>query len=115
MVSRNEPLLPLGGPLRNYILQLHRMLDTVWVAADVPKIRDDMIDTLIKAIMEADLQAKAAPEATESGVPPKARWYQLVGYLVQVLDGVFKRAPVSLKRAPLWSWSKCRGGYQAAR
>jgi hypothetical protein len=41
---------PLGGPLRNYILQLRRMLDTVWVAADVPKIRDDMIDTLIKAI-----------------------------------------------------------------
>ena len=32
MVSRNEPLLPLGGPLRNYILQLRRMLDTAWVA-----------------------------------------------------------------------------------
>jgi hypothetical protein len=31
-----------------------------------------MIDTLIKAIMEADLQAKADPEATESGVPPKS-------------------------------------------
>jgi hypothetical protein len=58
-----------------------------------------MIDTLIKAIMEADLQAKADPEATESGVPPKARWYQLVGYLVQVLDDVFKRAPV---------WRICR-------
>jgi hypothetical protein len=26
MVSRNEPLLPLGGPLRNYILRLRRML-----------------------------------------------------------------------------------------
>jgi hypothetical protein len=26
MVSRNEPLPPLGGPLRNYILQLRRML-----------------------------------------------------------------------------------------
>jgi len=49
MVSRNEPLLPLGGPLRNYILQVRRMLDTVWVAAGVPRIRDDMIDTLIKA------------------------------------------------------------------
>ena len=95
MVSRNEPLHPLGGPLRNYILQLRRMLDTVWVAADVPKIRDDMIDTLIKAIMEADLQAKAAPEATESGVPPKARWYQLVGYLVQVLDGVCRNVEIS--------------------
>jgi len=49
MVSRNEPLPPLGGPLRNYILQLRRMLDTVWVAAGVLKIQDDMIDTLIKA------------------------------------------------------------------
>jgi len=48
MVSRNEPLLPPGGPLRNYILQLRRMLDTVWVAADVPKIRDDMIDKQIR-------------------------------------------------------------------
>jgi len=53
-----------------------------------------MMDTLIKAIMQADLQAKTAPGPTESGVPPKARWYQLVGYLVQVLDDVFKRAPV---------------------
>ena len=52
-----------------------------------------MIDTLIKALMEANLQAKVAPEATETGVPPKARWYQLVGYLVQALDDVFKRAP----------------------
>jgi len=43
--------------------------------------------------MQADLQAKAAPEAIESGVPPKTRWYQLVGHLVQVLDDVFKRAP----------------------
>ena len=52
-----------------------------------------MIDTLIKALMEANLQAKVAPEATETGVPPKVRWYQLVGYLVQVLHDVFKRAP----------------------
>jgi hypothetical protein len=37
------------------------MLDaTVWAAADVKKIRNDMIDTLIKAVMEAGLQAKAA-------------------------------------------------------
>ena len=61
MVSRTEPPnTPRGSPP-----ELHT---TAW-----PKIRDDMIDTHIKAIMEADLQAKAAPEATESGVPPKAR------------------------------------------
>jgi len=46
MVSRNEPLLPLGGPLRNYILQVRRMLDTVWVAAGVPKIRDDRLHSM---------------------------------------------------------------------
>jgi hypothetical protein len=28
MVSRDEPLPPLGGPLRNYILQVHRMRTT---------------------------------------------------------------------------------------
>jgi hypothetical protein len=42
MVSRNEPLHPLGGPLRNYILQLRRMLDTVWVATDVPLHQSDI-------------------------------------------------------------------------
>jgi hypothetical protein len=52
--SENRPLAklteqPLGGPLRNYILQLRRMLDTAWVAADLPKTLDDTIDTLIKA------------------------------------------------------------------
>jgi hypothetical protein len=65
------------------------MLDTVWVATDIPRIRDNMIETLIKAIMEADLQAKAAPEAADGAVPQKARWYQLIGYLVQVLDGEY--------------------------
>lgn len=44
------------------------MLDTVWVAAHVPKIRDDTIDTLIKAIIrnyELPKEPLYLPTATE--------------------------------------------------
>jgi hypothetical protein len=64
----------------------------------VPKIRDEMIDTLIKAITEANMIARQAPESADKGtggVPPKARWYQPVGYVVQVLDGVCKNVELS--------------------
>jgi len=57
-----------------------------------------MIDTLIKAITEANMIAKLSLDSADKGtggVPPKARWYQLVGYLVQVLDGVCKNVELS--------------------
>ena len=80
-----------GGSPDRLVEHIHaaRLLSvSVWVAADVPKIRDEMIDRLVKAIAEANELAKEAPNKPEKGgggVAPKAHWYRLFGYLVQVL------------------------------
>jgi hypothetical protein len=102
MVLMVDPHPPYRGGTPCCLTQLVRyarmQLESVRVAADVPRIRDDMIDTLIKAITEANMIAKLSLDSADKGtggVPPKARWYQLVGYLVQVLDGVCKNVELS--------------------
>ena len=48
---------------------------------------------LVGAIEEAERLAKASGKRTRTGgggISPKERWYQLMGYLAQVLDGVLK-------------------------
>ena len=48
---------------------------------------------LVEAIEEVDRLAKASGKRTRTGgggISPKERWYQLTGYLAQVLDGVLK-------------------------
>jgi hypothetical protein len=37
------------------VQQARNLLDSVWIAADVPKIWDEMIDTLVKTIAEANV------------------------------------------------------------
>jgi len=67
-------------------------------SVNVPEIRGDVVDTLVAAIKDAQTLAKeSSAEAAKGmgGVPPKARWYQLVGYLAQVLDGVCKNVELS--------------------
>ncbi len=54
---------------------------------------------LISAINDVEEIAKGSPHRTRKGaggIPAKARWYQLMGYLVQVLDGVLRN--VDLER-----------------
>lgn len=66
--------------------------------ADVPQVRDDLIDTLTHAIDETNKIAKQAAVTAEKGaggMPAKARWYQLLGYLTQVLDGVCRNVELS--------------------
>jgi hypothetical protein len=66
--------------------------------ANVPQIRDDLINTLTHAIAETNSIANKADVTAEKGaggMPSKARWYQLLGYLVQVLDGVCKNVELS--------------------
>lgn len=67
------------------------------IAADVPAVRDEMVDKLVAAVREANEIAKqASTEPGKTGGPsPKSRWYQIVGYLVQVLDGVCKNVELS--------------------
>jgi hypothetical protein len=93
---------PLGrvrhARLADYVTLARSLLFTVQVAADVPRIRDDLIDTLVEAIHESDKLAKEESPTVErgsGGVSPKARWYQLLGYLAQVLDGVCKNVELS--------------------
>jgi hypothetical protein len=57
-----------------------------------------MIEALVKAVNDTEQLAKASTTSSqkgEGGVPQKARWYQLMGYLVQVLDGVMRNVEIS--------------------
>lgn len=103
MATGPDPPYRGGTPPKTDILETHvhearELLNSVGIAADVPKIRNDLIDTLVKAIATTNDLANQSSSATEKGaggVPPKVRWYQLLGYLVQVLDGVCKNVELS--------------------
>ena len=52
-----------------------------------------MVTKLVEAIEETDRLAKASAKRSAKGgggLSPKERWYQLMGYLAQVLDGVLR-------------------------
>ncbi len=58
-----------------------------------PEVRSRVVTKLVEAIEEAEHLAKASGKRTGrggGGISPKERWYQLMGYLAQVLDGVLK-------------------------
>ena len=58
-----------------------------------PEVRSRVVTKLVGAIEEAERLAKASGKRTRTGgggISPKERWYQLMGYLAQVLDGVLK-------------------------
>jgi hypothetical protein len=68
-----------------------RLLQPVWVAADVPTIRDEMIDRLLRAIVESTDLAKEASGKAEKGqgaVSTKAHSCRLVAYVAYVPDWV---------------------------
>ncbi len=59
----------------------------------IPEVRSRVVTKLVGAIEEAERLAKASGKRTRTGgggISPKERWYQLMGYLAQVLDGVLK-------------------------
>ena len=58
-----------------------------------PEVRSRVVTKLVDAIEETERLAKSAAKRTKTGgggISPKERWYQLMGYLAQVLDGVLK-------------------------
>ena len=58
-----------------------------------PEVRSRVVTKLVEAIEEAERLAKTSGKRTRTGgggISPKERWYQLMGYLAQVLDGVLK-------------------------
>ena len=92
-----------GGPayasLVGYVRLARDQLQGVPIATvSVPKIREDLVDTLVAAVAEAQTPAKqGSAEAGKSvgGMSTKARWFQLLGYLAQVLEGVCRNSPKS--------------------
>jgi hypothetical protein len=62
---------PRGGGtldlLASRIHDVRELLQSVWTAADAPKIRDEMIDTVVKAITEANIIPGQAPESADKG------------------------------------------------
>ena len=58
-----------------------------------PEVRSRVVTKLVEAIEETERLAKSAgkrPRAGGGGISPKERWFQLMGYLAQVLDGVLR-------------------------
>jgi hypothetical protein len=58
-----------------------------------PEVRSRVVTKLVEAIDEVERLAKASgkrPRRGGGGLSPKERWYQLMGYLAQTLDGVLK-------------------------
>ena len=58
-----------------------------------PEVRSRVVTKLVEAIEEVERLAKGSGKRTRTGgggISPKERWYQLMGYLAQVLDGVLK-------------------------
>ena len=56
-------------------------------------VRSDVVSRLVAAIDDVEELSRDAPKRAHKGaggIPAKARWYQLMGYLVQVLDGVLR-------------------------
>jgi len=60
-----------------------------------PGVRGDVVAKLVSAIDEVEALAKKAGKRSRKGyggITPKARWYTLMAYLAQILDGVLRNA-----------------------
>jgi hypothetical protein len=80
------------------------LLQSVWVAANVPKICDEVINRLVRAIVESNGLAKEASEKAkkgQGGVSAKAHSYRPKGYQVQVLASVRRNVEVSELNHPM--------------
>jgi hypothetical protein len=58
-----------------------------------PDVRSRLVTMLVEAIEETAKLAKTSRKRVTpggGGISRKERWYQLMGYLAQVLDGVLK-------------------------
>ncbi len=55
-------------------------------------VRLEVASKLMEAVTIAERLARtsARKPAGSGGIPPKVRWYQLMGYLSQTLDGVLR-------------------------
>ncbi len=64
-----------------------------WVGGDTPTVRGEVVNKLVNAINEVESLAKSSGRRTrkgQGGASPKVRWYQLMAYLAQILDGVLR-------------------------
>ena len=70
-------------------------------SVDVPTIREDLVNKLIASIGECYSLAVEASKAAKKGegAPTKTRYYQLVGYLSQVLDGILENVELDELKA----------------
>ncbi len=58
-------------------------------------VRGDVVAKLVSAIDEVEGLAKKAGKRSRKGyggISPKVRWYTLMAYLAQILDGVLRDA-----------------------
>ena len=88
----------LLGEIRAGLFPQHRLRRTNFEDLEAG-VRADVVERLVSAIREVDGLARAAGKRSQKGhggLSPKARWYQLMAYLAQILDGVLRN--VDLER-----------------
>jgi hypothetical protein len=84
--------------LKQHLVATRAILSGVWLAADVPKVREEAIETLLDAMREINALAKTTPPDPvkgSGGTSPKERWYQVMAYIIQVMDGVCRNVEIS--------------------
>ncbi len=74
------------------------------VTRAVPEVRSEVVNKLVEALGVLEGLAKKATRKARKGsggLPPKARWYQLMTYTAQVLDGVLRNVEMETVEAKL--------------
>ncbi len=92
-VGRIRRLRKLLEEARYELLLARRRPRRISAEGEAPGVRSEVVAKLVEAIREVEGLAKASGRRTRKshgGVSPKVRWYQLMGYLAQTLDGVLR-------------------------
>ena len=101
-----------GLPLINQlIVQVRRELFPLGVirrrvtqTGELSEVRPTVVEKLVAAINVVEGLAKSSGKRSKrgtGGVSPKARWYQLMAYLAQTLDGVLRNVELEKVREKL--------------
>ncbi len=74
------------------------------VQVRAPELREVVAEKLVDALNVVEGLAKKSGRKTRKGsggVPAKARWYQLMTYIAQILDGVLRNVELGEVEAKL--------------
>ncbi len=97
--------------LRNILEGVRRLLfgPRRRITVRAPELREVVAEKLVDALNVVEALAKKSGRKTRKGsggVPAKARWYQLMTYIAQILDGVIRNVELGEVEAKLETLEK---------